>query len=73
MYRSVFALINMGEERIVPVVPELSSCNHLSVVRGHHVYKEFWVPVVANEVKKINRNHNRTCCILSCTPLRYQK
>ena len=47
-YRSVFALINMGKERIVPVVPELSSCNHLSVVRGHHVYKEFWVPVVAN-------------------------
>ena len=41
MYRSVFALINMGEERIVPVVPELSSCNHLSVVRGHHVTKNF--------------------------------
>ena len=38
----------MDEERIVPLVPELSSCNHLSV-HGHHVYKEFWVSVVGEE------------------------
>ena len=54
----MFALINMGEERIVPVVPELSSCNHLSVVRGHHVYKEFWVPVVGEELQVLREERN---------------
>ena len=41
----------MGEERIVPVVPELSSCDHLNVVHGHHVYKELWIPVVGEELQ----------------------
>ena len=45
-------------ERIVPVVPQLSSCDHLCVVRGHHVYNESWVPVVGEELQVLREGRN---------------